>query len=124
MTAARPTPGAPVFWTKGTGRGSEYWGGCDYCGRPMSEAFALWHANEHNGKMLAPNPMAYGHKDCVEQLASANRAAFAKAAEPAIVAPLTRICPNQRFNLLDDGTGELAPVSAAAWAAAKYHADN
>lgn len=44
------------------------------------------------------------------------------AAEPVIAEPLTRICPNQRFALLDDGMGELARVPADAWAAAHYHA--
>lgn len=39
-----------------------------------------------------------------------------------INAPLEIICPQQRFHLLDDGTGELAIVSARAWAAAYYYA--
>lgn len=43
---------------------------------------------------------------------------------PLLAAPLTTICPNHRFCLLDDGMGELAFVSASAWAAAKYHADS
>lgn len=44
--------------------------------------------------------------------------------EPAIVAPLSIICPGQRFGLIDDGMGNLARVPAAAWAAAHYHAHN
>lgn len=44
------------------------------------------------------------------------------AAEPAIVAPLTRINPQQAYCLLDDGMGNLARVPADAWAAAHYHA--
>jgi len=43
---------------------------------------------------------------------------------PLVAAPLTTICPNHRFSLLHDGMGELALVSASAWAAAKYHADS
>lgn len=43
-------------------------------------------------------------------------------AEPVIVSPLTRICPNHNYCLLDDGMGNLAFVSGAAWAAAHYHA--
>ena len=43
---------------------------------------------------------------------------------PVAPAPLTTICPNHRYCLLDDGMGELAFVSAGAWAAAMYHADS
>lgn len=42
--------------------------------------------------------------------------------EPCITAPLTRICPNHRYCLLDDGMGELAFVSNESWEAAHYHA--
>lgn len=41
-----------------------------------------------------------------------------------IASPLTTLCPNQRFCLLDDGMGNLAFVSGKSWAAAKYHADS
>ncbi|WP_406624568.1 hypothetical protein [Acidovorax sp. SDU_ACID1] len=46
------------------------------------------------------------------------------AGSPVAAAPLSTICPNHRYCLLDDGMGELAFVSAGAWAAAMYHADS
>jgi hypothetical protein len=72
------TPGRPVFWVRGTGLGSDYFGGCDYCGKHMPEAFALMMAFEHAGKRLEPNPVAYGHEACVEgaMRASQTRVAF------------------------------------------------
>lgn len=38
--------------------------------------------------------------------------------------PLTRICPNHRYGLLDDGMGNLVFQNADAWAAAYYHANH
>lgn len=44
------------------------------------------------------------------------------AAEPVIVAPLSRICPNHRYAMLDDGMGNLARYSGTSYGAALYHA--
>ena len=35
---------------------------------------------------------------------------------------LSLICPNHKYALIDDGMGNLAFVSGAAWAAAHYYA--
>jgi len=39
-------------------------------------------------------------------------------------ASLSRICPQHRYAMLDDGMGNLAIQGAEAWAAAYYHANH
>ena len=61
--------GRTVRRIQGTGRGSEYYGGCDCCGKSMSEAFKLLRGQEYRRKdgELYDNAFAvsYGHRDCL-----------------------------------------------------------
>ena len=57
---------------RGTGRGSDYYGGCDQCGKNMSECFVSQAKREYrrdNGELYyAPiGGGAYGHKECLEK---------------------------------------------------------
>lgn len=64
-----PPCARPVLSIEATGRGSDYFGPCDCCGKPMSEAFKLMrgHARaSHPGTVYQPDAVAYGHAACVE----------------------------------------------------------
>jgi len=58
---------------RSTGRGSDYFGICDQCGKHLSECFVLQHQREYrrpNGSLYY-SPMyggAYGHEACLEAL--------------------------------------------------------
>lgn len=51
-----------------TGRGSDYWGNCDQCGKYMSEAYKIHAVYVHpDGRHLRPHAMAYGHEQCLRR---------------------------------------------------------
>jgi len=65
--------GTLKLWLRATGRGSDYYGPCEYCRQHVSETFVLMSAYENKGKLLSPNPNAYGHQTCIEgRIALAN----------------------------------------------------
>ena len=53
----------------GTGRGSDYFGMCERCGKPMSETFKLENGKEYvreNGELYDnAHPVSYGHRECL-----------------------------------------------------------
>lgn len=64
--------GKTVRMIRSTGRGSDHFGGCDQCSRPMSECFVSQAHAEYkrtDGEIYY-SPLgggAYGHKDCLEK---------------------------------------------------------
>lgn len=55
---------------RSTGRGSDYFGTCDQCGKHMSECFVRQHQREYRREdgTLYYSPLyggAYGHKECL-----------------------------------------------------------
>ena len=62
-----------VITLRGTGRGSDYFGNCDQCGKHMSECFVRQHQQEYRRAdgTLYYSPLyggAYGHQACLEAL--------------------------------------------------------
>lgn len=61
--------GRTVRRIEGTGRGSDYWGGCERCGKPMSEAFKYVFGHEYrreSGELYDnAHAVSYGHRDCL-----------------------------------------------------------
>jgi hypothetical protein len=61
--------GRTVRRIEGTGRGSDYYGGCERCGKPMSEAFKYLFGQEYrreNGELYDnAHAVSYGHRDCL-----------------------------------------------------------
>lgn len=58
-------PAVPVKWPRETGRGSDYFGPCDCCGKPGGDFVALMHATQIAGSTIRPNSLAYGHRPCI-----------------------------------------------------------
>lgn len=64
--------GNTVRQIRSTGRGSDYYGGCDQCGKHMSETFVSQVKREYvrdNGEiyLCSIGGGAYGHKECLEK---------------------------------------------------------
>jgi hypothetical protein len=61
--------GRKIKRIEGTGRGSDYWGGCERCGKPMSEAFRYVYGDEYrreSGELYDnAHAVSYGHKECL-----------------------------------------------------------
>ena len=55
----------------GTGRGSDYWGNCERCGKPMSEAYKFMFGHEYvreSGELYDnAHAVSYGHRECLER---------------------------------------------------------
>jgi hypothetical protein len=63
------------YAVRATGKGGDYFGPCDHCGKPfLGEAYALSTWLERNGKVLAPNSAAYGHHACMQLRAEKGQA--------------------------------------------------
>lgn len=65
--------GKIVRITRSTGRGSDYYGLCEICGKHMSEVFASRLANEwlrNDGTVCYDHsrPALYAHKKCISEL--------------------------------------------------------
>lgn len=53
-------------WLRPTGKGSDYFGPCDRCGKGGGDFWALMVATVIGGKRISPNPVAYGHAQCLD----------------------------------------------------------
>jgi len=58
---------------RGTGKGSEYWGTCDQCGKKMSEGFVrqyrrVWIRPDGTRILDHGHSGPFGHKECLERI--------------------------------------------------------
>lgn len=58
-------PAVPIKWARETGRGSDYFGPCDCCGKPGGDFVALEYATKIDGSLVGRNALAYGHRHCI-----------------------------------------------------------
>lgn len=58
-------PAVPIKLARETGRGSDYFGPCDCCGKPGADFVALVRATRIDGRVIGPNPTTYGHRHCI-----------------------------------------------------------
>lgn len=67
METIDPLGHLPIRYSiRTTGKGSDYLGPCERCGKHMTEAFALMTEREApDGRLLNRNASSYGHEQCL-----------------------------------------------------------